>query len=172
METAKQSSNNRLIIITLGIIVAVIVVIVLTALLVPQGTNPAYATAIDFTNAASSGDDEAAFARLSPELQAYVEANCGGSVSACIDTYIPPEWGGFTNAVFRRAMPDGQTAWDIQLVATYEEGQGFSGICIYNRAEQFDEEWRITVWSGWISCDDPNSGLSGLMGSEAQNRVP
>lgn len=171
MEPVKKSSNNR-IIITLGIIIAITIVIVLTALLVPQGTNPAYAAAIAFTNAASSGDDDTAFAKLSPELQTYVEANCDGSVSACINAYIPPEWGGFTNAVFRRAMPDGQTAWDIQLVATYEEGQGFSGICIYNRAEQQDDEWRITAWSGWISCDDPNSGLSGLMAEDAQNRVP
>lgn len=163
---------NRTALIALGIIVAVVLVIIVTALLVPQGTNPAYAAAIEFTNAASSGDDETAAPYLSDELTAYVSELCDGSVSACIEAYIPPEWGGFTNAVFRRAIPDGQDAWDIQLVATYEEGQGFSGICIYNRAERIENEWKITVWSGWISCDDPNSGLSGLMEDTAQNRVP
>lgn len=163
---------NRTVLIAVGIIIAVVVVIVVTAIFVPQGTNPAYAAAIEFTNAASSGDDETASTHLSDELTAYVADFCDGSVSACINAYIPPEWGGFSNAVFRRAIPDGQDAWDIQMFATYEEGEGFSGICIYNRAERIDDEWKITAWSGWISCDDPNSGLSQLMEDTAQNRVP
>jgi hypothetical protein len=176
----KPGSNPRWLLIVVGVTMALVVVVVTTALLVPQQTNPAFATAIDFSNAASRGDDEAARALLNDDLQQYVAQNCpDGSVAACIDAYIPPEWGGFLNAVFRRAQPDGQNAWDVQLVATYAEGQGFSGICIYNRVERIPDEtdapdnWQVVRWAGWVSCDLPNSGLSSLAGdADAPNAAP
>lgn len=149
-------------------------VVVLTALLIPEGTHPAYALAVDFVKAAGQGDDETALAALSDDLRSYVASECPeGSISACIAEYIPEDWGGFLNAVFRRAQPDGPRAWDILLLATYAENQGFSGVCIYNRAEQQEDgSWRIVRWSGWISCDDPNAGLSALAQASAANRAP
>ena len=171
-----KRSNPRWLLWLVGTIMALVVVVVTTALLVPQQTNLAFATAIDFVNTAGRGEDAAALSHLSTELQEYVAQNCpDGSVAACIDAYTPAEWGGFLNAVFRRAQPDGQNAWDVQLVATYAEGQGFSGVCIYNRVERDDPEasWQVVRWAGWVSCDLPNSGLSSLAGdADAPNAVP
>lgn len=159
--------------ITIGVI-ALAIVVVITALLIPQQTNPAFAVAVDFVNAAGKGDDDAALAKLSPTLQDYVADTCpDGNVSACIDAYSPPEWGDFLNGVFRRAQPDGRDAWDILLLATYAEDQGFSGVCVYTRSERVTgETWEITRWSGWISCDLPDAGLSSLMQDDAVNQAP
>lgn len=170
----EQRSPNRLPLLIVGAVIIIAVVVVLTALLVPQQLSPAYAAAVDFVNAAGNGEDETALALLSDELQAHVADNCPDGLSACIDAYTPPEWGGFLNAVFRRAQPDGPDAFDILLLATYEEGQGFSGVCIYNRAERAaDETWQIVRWSGWVSCDLPNAGLSALASDpDAPNRAP
>lgn len=162
----------------MGLIVVIIslaVVVVLTATLIPQQLHLAYRAAVDFVNAAGNGDDAAAMSELSDDVRAYIADNCpDGSVSACVDAYTPPEWGGFLNAVFRRAQPDGADAWDILLLATYEDDQGFSGVCIYNRAERVtDDTWEIVRWSGWVSCDLPNAGLSSLASdADAPNRVP
>lgn len=140
----------------------------------PQAVNPAYAAAIEFVNAAGSGDDAAAEALMSDELSAYVAETCPqGSVAACIDAYSPEIWGDFINGVFRRAQPDGPAAWDILLLGTWAEDEGFSGVCIYTRAEQAGpENWEIVAWSGWIPCNEPNAGLSSLMQSDAPNRAP
>ncbi|QPC82910.1 hypothetical protein G4Y79_00630 [Phototrophicus methaneseepsis] len=159
-----------------GVLLALVIVVIVTALLVPQQTNPAYASAVDFVKAAGSGDDAEAMSHLSDTLVAYVAENCrDGSVSACVDDYTPAEWGSFLNAVFRRAQPDGPNAWDILLLGTWEEGQGFSGVCIYTRAERPDtssDAWEIVRWSGFVSCDLPNAGLSGLAQDDAPNRAP
>lgn len=158
-----------------GGLIVLVIVVVLTALLVPQNLHPAYAAAVEFVNAAGRGDDDMAMQHLSPPLQTYVADNCAdGRVSACIDAYTPSEWGGFLNAVYRRAQPDGPDAFDIALIATYEEGQGFSGVCIYNRAERVNgDTWQIVRWAGWVSCDLPNSGLSQLASdANAPNHAP
>ncbi|NDJ62305.1 MAG: hypothetical protein GYB67_14355 [Chloroflexi bacterium] len=151
--------NRRLILIIVGITAALAVVILLTAALVPEQLHPAFAAAVAFANAAGQGDDATAFALLGPELQAYVRANCpDGSVSACVNAYTPPEWGDLLAAVYRRAAPDGPDAWDVNLVATYAEGVGFSGVCIYTRTEQIaPEDWRIVEWAGYIHCGDGRS---------------
>ncbi|MCS6835566.1 MAG: hypothetical protein NZ750_06065 [Anaerolineae bacterium] len=154
--------------------------VLLTAVLVPQQLNLAYQVALDFVYHAARAEDGQASALLGDELRAYVAQNCrDGLVSACIDDYLPDEWGGFVSAVFRRAQPDGPHAWDVQLIATYAEGQGFSGVCIYARAEKDSassgaqaSDWRITRWSGWASCDDPNTRLGQLVGPDAPNRAP
>lgn len=160
--------SRRLII---AVILSLIVVVIVTALFVPQETSPGYAAALAFVNGAGKGDDTAATAQLSDELHTYVTANCpDASVSACIDAYTPPEWGNFLNAVFRRAQPDGSSALDVLLIATYEKEAGFSGICIYNRVEQMaDASWKVTRWSGWIPC---GSGLADLMNVAAPNTAP
>lgn len=152
-----------------------VLLIAATALLVPQQTNPAFAAAVSFVTAAGKGDDAAASALLSPELRTYVAENCPeGSVSACVKAYTPTEWGAFLNAVFRRAQPDGQDAWEVLLLATYAENQGFSGVCIYTRSERVQgDEWQITRWAGWMSCDAPNAGLSALISNpNVPNRAP
>jgi hypothetical protein len=155
-------------------------VVLLTAALVPQQTNPAYQVALNFVHHAARAEDEQASALLSEELRAYVAQNCRASlVSFCVDAYLPDEWGGFLSAVFRRAQPDGPHAWDVQLIATYAQGQGFSGVCIYTRVEKdpassgaLAADWRVTRWSGWASCDDPNTRLGQLIGPDAPNRAP
>ncbi len=156
------------------VVLAVASIIIITATLVPAQLNPAYAVAETFVKAAGNGDDVTAMAQLSAELQEYVTTVCPqGSVSACIDAYTPPDWGNFLNAVFRRSQPDGAAAWDIQYLATYAENQGFSGVCIYVRTEKVsDAVWQVVRWSGWISCDEPNAGLSTLMAADAPNAAP
>ncbi|MCU0474901.1 MAG: hypothetical protein MUC99_02090 [Anaerolineae bacterium] len=160
-------------------VVVVVGIIIATALLVPQTTNPAFALAVDFTRAALRGDEAASRAPLSEELLAYVAANCpDGQVTACIDSYIPDEWGGLVDVVYRRSIPqDSGRAWDIQTIPTFEAGQGFSGVCVYVRAENPTPSdataWRITRWSGWVSCDEPNAGLDELRSApDAPNRAP
>jgi hypothetical protein len=151
-------NSKRLLWIVLTIVLAVAVIVVVTAAFTPQETNPAFAAAVAFLNAAGKGDDAAAFPILSAELQAYVSASCpDGSVSACIARYIPPEWGSFQSAVYRRATPDG-AAWNVDLIGTYQRDLGASGVCVFHRLEQ-DERgaWRVTQWAGFLSCGDAAS---------------
>ena len=165
---------------TLAIVLMfIIIVVTVTAIFVPAETNPAYTAAITFVEAAGSGNEAAARTVVSPQLIAYAEAECrDGRIVDCIADYTPPEWGDFLSGVFRRAQMNGpdddrQSAWDIQLIATYEEGQGFSGVCIYNRAErQPDDTWQIVRWSGWVSCDRPDAGLAQLAAADAPNAAP
>lgn len=156
-----------------ALLVMVVLLIVATALLDPQNTSPAFAAAVDFANAAGSGDDAAALAHLSPELQAYVAANCpDGRVSACVAAYAPTDWGGFRSAVYRRSVPAGEGIWDIDLIATYETGVGASGVCIYTQARQTaDDVWQITRWAGWLHCGDPAS-RNMATNPDTPNRAP
>lgn len=149
------------------------VIYALTAALTPENTHPAYAAALSFVNAAGSGDDAAASALLMPEVQAFVRANCPeGRVSACVQAYTPPEWGAFRSAIFRRAMPAGDTAWDVDLIATYEEDKGFSGVCIYNRVEQNAAgEWLVAGWAGFVHCGE-DASRNMAANADAPNRVP
>ncbi|GAB4522851.1 MAG: hypothetical protein OHK0046_35970 [Anaerolineae bacterium] len=158
----------------LGTAVVIAGILALTLVLVPENTSPAYDTATTFMNAAGAGDDATAFALLSPEMQTYVTENCPeGSVSACIDDYTPAEWGDLLSAVYRRSVPEGSTRWHVQLVATYEEGQGFAGVCIYHRMDEIaPDDWRVSAWSGFISCDDPGGRLNPLRAEDAPNRAP
>lgn len=167
--------NRSLVIVGVVTVVAVIGLILLTLVLVPGDTQP-YEVAVEFVNAAGLGNDAAAYPLLSAELQAYVDENCpDGSVSACILAYTPSDWGTLVkdgSAVYRRSVRDGE-AWDVQIVATYQEDEGFSGVCIYNRVEEVaDGDWRVTAWSGFVSCDESDSGLQGLRRADAPNRVP
>lgn len=154
-------------------LVLIVALVGLTLVLTPENTNPAFAAATRFMNAAGNGDDETAFELLSSELQTYVTENCpDGSVSACIDAYTPPQWGDLLSAVYRRSIPD-NGAWDVLLVATYEEDQGFSGVCIYHRVEEVaPDDWRVAAWSGFVSCDRSDAGIQGLRRTDAPNRVP
>jgi hypothetical protein len=144
---------------------ALIIIILLTAALTPQQTNPAYAAAVAFADAAGDGDDATAHALLGDELRAYVEANCpDGRVSACVESYIPDEWGAFQSVVFRRAAPDATriengapAAYDVDLIATYAEDRGFSGVCIYVRMEQTEAGWQVVRYAGFVSCGDAAS---------------
>lgn len=176
-------SRQRSLIVVLGVGFVVIVagLIAISAVLVPDDTNPAFAVAVEFSRAALRGPDfeQAARAPLSPELSAFVEANCpDGQVTACVADYIPDEWGGLVDVVYRRSIPqDSGRSWDIQTIATFERGQGFSGVCIYVRAENptpaVADGWRITRWAGWVSCDEPLAGLDQLRTHpDAPHRAP
>jgi hypothetical protein len=173
----------------LPLIIALVVIIVLTAIIVvaslaltPSALTPAYAVAVDFTNAAVKGEEAVAAPLVDFNLTGFAAENCAdGRVSACIQSYAPEAWGGLISAVFRRSIPDGPDAWDIQLVATYEHDKGFSGVCIYNRVERFAalasandgyDGWRVTRWSGFIPCDDARSGIQQLRTADAPNRAP
>lgn len=165
-------SSRQIVLIVVGILLAVIVVAGVSLLLTPQETNPAFEAAVNFMNAAGKGDDAAALPLLSDELQAYVAQNCpDGSVSACVQGYIPPEWGDLIKAVFRRAAPDGDD-WDIDLIATYERDTGASGVCAYTRMAQ-DEAgtWRVYQWAGFLWCGDGRS-RNMATNPETPNRAP
>jgi len=163
----------------IAFVVTLFGLIALSLFLVPQDTNPAFAQAVAFTRVVLRGEEDAAVAYLSPELAAYGVANCpDGRVTACIDGYIPDEWGGLVDVVYRRSVPqDSGRAWDIQTIATFERGQGFSGVCIYLRAENPTpsqaDGWVITRWAGWVSCDVGNKGLDDLRTNpDAPNHAP
>lgn len=168
--------SNKLIALIIGVsILSIGGLIALTVVLTPENTKPAFNTAVDFVNAAGTYNEDVAFALLSPAMQDYVRDNCpDGEVSACIAAYTPPEWGELLKdgaAVYRRSIRDGE-AWDVQILATYEEDEGFAGVCIYHRVEEIaPDDWRITAWSGFISCDDPDSGLRELRQPDAPNYV-
>jgi hypothetical protein len=61
------------------------------------------------------------------------------------------------------------------LIATFDAKltEGFSGVCIYLRAEQADaSRWEIARWSGWVSCAE-DEGLENLRSNaDAPNRAP
>jgi hypothetical protein len=165
--------QRQQILVVVGVILAVIIVVVATLALIPQKT-PAFDAGVDFMTAVQNGDEETAFALLNDQMQTYVTENCpDGSASACIEGYTPSEWGHLLSAVFRRSRPDG-AAWDIQLIATYEKGEGSSGVCIYERMEQSpDGAWQVAGWSGFISCDAPDARLAALADDpDAPNRAP
>lgn len=156
----------------LGIIISIILLITLTAIFVPSSTPP-FEVAVNFVRAAGAGDEATARQYLHPDLWAYADANCReGRIVNCVDDYTPSEWGDLLSAVFRRAEPDGPDVWDVSVIATYAQDQGFSGVCIYNRVEKIQGQWQIVAWSGFISCDEPNAGLSALKQSDAPNRAP
>lgn len=164
--------QRRLLWMTLAAVLVTVIVVGLTLLLGPE-LEPAFDVAVTFVNAAGRGDEAAALPLLSDELRAYVAENCPeGRVSACVAAYTPEAWGAFSNAVFRRSRPEGPDIWHVLLVATYEEGQGFSGVCVYNRLERSGDSWRIVAWSGFVSCDAPDAGLDGLAVPGAANRAP
>lgn len=172
-------SLKRIVLVVLAVVVSVAVIVVVTAALTPEQTNPANEAAVRFVQAAGMGDDEAAFALLDEAMQAYVRETCrDGLVSACVEAYIPDEWGAFQSVVFRRTAPDGlndagrYTAYDVELIATYAEGKGFSGVCIYTRMEAADSgEWRAAGWAGFVSCGDAES-RNMADNADAPNRAP
>lgn len=164
--------RSRILWIVAVVVISVAVIVVVTLALTPGETNPAFAAAANFMNAAGNGDDATALALLSDNMQAYVGANCpDGSVSACINSYIPPEWGSLIKAVFRRAAPDGAN-WNVDLIATYEKDTGASGVCSYYRLEQDAAgEWRIYGWAGFLWCGDGRS-RNMATNPDTPNRVP
>jgi ABC-type phosphate transport system substrate-binding protein len=155
-----------------GIVAALLVVVAVTLALTPAQTNPAFAAAETFVRAAGQGDDATALALLSDQMQTYVAANCPNeSVSACVDSFTPPEWGAMRSAVYRRATPDG-AAWDVDIISHYEADTGASGVCIYGRVEQNAAgEWRVAGWAGFVHCGDPAS-RNMAANPDAPNRAP
>jgi hypothetical protein len=164
-------TSKRLLWIALATGASMIIMIFVSLSLTPQ-TSPAFDVAVRFANAAASGDDNTAFPLLSPELQDYVRSHClDGSVSACVQSYIPSEWGNFQSAVFRRAAPDGQN-WGVQVIASYQFAEGGSGVCIYLRMENTAEnQWQVTEWAGFISCGD-SASRDMATNPDTPNRVP
>lgn len=154
------------------VIVSVAVIVIITLALTPQETNPAFAAATRFMNAAGNGEDVIALSLLSSEMQSYVQANCPNhSVSACIMGYTPAEWGMLQSAVFRRAAPDGAN-WNVELIAIYQHDKGASGVCSQYRMQQ-DESgaWRVYGWAGFLWCGDPRS-RNMATNPDTPNRVP
>ena len=166
-------AQNKLILGVGGLMVAVVGLIIATLFLVPEETHPAYAAAVTFVNAAATGDNDTAMPYMSESLQQAVSDNCPDGVpSTCIASYADDSWGDFMSAVYRRAIPDGNDGFDVQLIATYEDGQGFSGVCIYNRVERIDDKWQVTRWAGFVTCDLPTAGLKDLALETALNHMP
>ena len=157
--------------IVLAVVSGVALVVLVTAALTPGQLNPAFAAAVACVEAAERGDDEAANAIMSPELAAWASANCPDArISACVRAYTPEDWGDLISAVFRRAVPDGD-AWDVDLIATYQHGQGFSGVCIYARMEPNGDSWQLAEYAGFAWCGDPATRT--MAGNPAApNRAP
>lgn len=155
----------------LAAVAGLAIVVAVTLALVPQQTHPAFAAALEFAEAAGRGE-AAADALLAPPLRGYAAANCpDGRAAGCIQAYTPPEWGRFLSVVFRRAAPDGP-AWNVELIATYAQDLGFSGVCIYLRLEpEPDGAWRVARWAGYVSCGDPAS-RNMAANPAAPNRAP
>lgn len=147
---------------SLWIGLAILAVIALSVLLVvavtPPQTNPAFEVAAAFVNAAGHGDDTTALPLLGTDLSKAVATTCkDGKPSSCVEGYAPPEWGAMQHAVFRRAVPDG-TAWDIEVIATYEKDKGASGVCSSFHVTQYpDGQWKIDRWAGFLWCGDSRS---------------
>jgi hypothetical protein len=166
--------RSHILILAGGVIASVLIVILLLTLVFgPENTNPAFATAVRFVQSAAAGDDASALALLGAELQSYVAENCpDASIAACVRDYTPPDWGELMDVSFRRAAPDGSTAWDVDLIATYAAGTGASGVCIYNRVEQTAAgDWQVVGWAGWLHCGDSASRHMAT-NPDTPNRVP
>jgi hypothetical protein len=166
--------RNRPLIIAAGLLVllaSLALVVFLTAALTPDQTHPAFATAVAFAEAAARGNEDAAAALMTPELAAWVAQNCPeGRVSACVQASTPPEWGDLISAVFRRAAPDGPN-WDVDLIATYQFEQGFSGVCIYTQLVPDGEAWKVAAYAGFVWCGDPAT-RNMAANADAPNRAP
>ncbi len=163
---------NRLIMLIVGLVIAVIFIVITTLAFTPEQTHPAFEAAVRFSNAAAKGDEATAFALLNSIVQDWVRTNCPGSqVSACIQGYTPPEWGGLVSAVYRRAAPDG-AAWQVEIIATYEQDKGVSGVCSSLRMEADGSgAWRVAEWAGYIWCGDAAS-RNMATNPDTPNRVP
>lgn len=149
---------RTIMIVGLVALVAIIAVIALIATqLTPQATSPAFTAAVDFVNAAGTGDDTTALALLDENMRTYVATSCPeGSPSACIQSYAAPDWGKLVTAVFRRAAPDGAN-WDVEVIAHHEAGVGASGICSMIHVVPNGERWQVAGWAGFIHCGSPQS---------------
>ncbi|MDX2161522.1 MAG: hypothetical protein SF162_09375 [bacterium] len=167
--------RSRRTLIVIGVIVLIGVVaaiIAATAAFTPAATEPAFQVALQFAEAIGRQDNLAAQRTLHPTTREWVIYNCpNGQIATCLNTLIPDEWGAFQSVVFRRATPD-NTSWDVDLIATYAEGVGFSGVCIYVRMERLtDGQWVVAGWAGWIHCGDERS-RNMARNLDAPNRAP
>lgn len=169
---------KRTIWIILGIIGAIVIIGFATLALTPGETNPAFAVAEEFVRAAGRGDDDTALNLLTDELRAAVAERCpDGSVSACVDAYTPPEWGGLHSISVRRTAvrPDG--AWDIELFGIYERDRGNTGVCVYTRLvptgadPDTSDGWRVSEWAGFAWCGDAAT-RDMANNPDAPNRMP
>lgn len=162
---------RTLTIVVIALLVVVAIIIVATLIFTPGQTEPAFQAAVAFVEAAAKGDDDAALALASPAIREATAANCPeGSISACVDSYTPPEWGAMQSVVFRRAIPDGEN-WNVELISYYASDTGASGVCIFTRMEPVDDAWQVTRYAGFIHCADP-AWRSISSAPDAPNRVP
>jgi hypothetical protein len=164
--------TSRLIIAAVLLIFGFIIgILISTLVLTPAETNPAFAAALAFVDAAARGDDARAEGYLSEELRTYVAENCPqGSVSACVAAYIPPEWGAYQSIVFRRSAPDGG-GYHVDLIGTWALERGFSGVCVYANMQQEAGAWKVQRWAGFVWCGDPAWAEFGS-NPDTPNRAP
>ncbi len=150
--------SRPLIVIGLATILIIALIVGVALALTPQETNPAYRAAVAFVDSAAKGDDASASALLDAPMRAYVAANCaGGEPSGCIQSYTPPEWGKLLSAVYRRAAPDGD-AWNVEVIANYEQGTGASGVCsLIHVSKDAGGDWQVSGWAGFVHCGEPES---------------
>lgn len=159
--------------IIVGIITAILILVVVTAALTPAQTSPAFAAAEAWGNAAARGQEAIAVQHEGEALREWAAVNCPeGRVSACVQALFPPEWGEFISVLYRRAVPDGDRAWDVELIGSFQRDDGGSGICVYTRVEQNDAGvWLVEAYAGWVWCGDPAS-RNMADNPDAPNRAP
>jgi hypothetical protein len=165
-----SNRTRTLILIATGVIVTLAIIVLVTSTFIPQ-ENPAFAAAVAFVQAVGSGDDSAANALMTADLQAFVTETCpDGLASRCVEAYIPDAWGEYLSVVFRRAAPISPD-WNVDLIATYALDRGFSGVCIHTRMTEIDGTWKVASWAGFVHCGDPASrNMAG--NPDAPNRAP
>jgi hypothetical protein len=148
--------RRTILIITAVVVVVAAIIIAAASQLTPN--SPAFTTAVDFVNAAASGDDAAAQSLLDDTMRAYVADHCPqGSAAACVQSFTPPDWGAIVSAVFRRAAPAG-AAWDVEVIAHYQQDKGASGVCsLIHVAQDAAGAWKVAGWAGFVHCGEPQS---------------
>ncbi|MFN8527952.1 MAG: hypothetical protein U0670_05015 [Anaerolineae bacterium] len=153
-------SRRTLLIIIAAVVLLIVVIagIVIASTRFTPSNEPQYQAAVDFVRAVGLNDNRTALSLLTPGMRLWVSELCSyGQIASCLRAFVPPDWGQFVSVVFRQATPY-YTSWDVDMIATYERGDGASGVCIYARIEQMPEgDWRVSRWAGWISCADPRA---------------
>jgi len=75
------------------------------------------------------------------------------------------------SAIFRRAAPVG-SAWDVEVIANYQQGAGASGVCsLIHVAPDAAGSWQVAGWAGFVHCGDPGS-RNMATNPDTPNRAP
>ena len=138
--------------------IAGLLVVLIAVALTPEQTNPAFTTAVTFVEAAGKGDDSTALAQLDATLRTTWLDHCPqGSVSACVQSYTPPEWGKLVDAAFRRPprMVKPGTSRSCRITRRVRRRAPFASTPAVE--PNGAGGWQVTRWAGFVHCSDPTA---------------